>query len=140
MSNERSLSAFFADSAKRPENVKAVISDRFTDEKGNPIEWEFRQVPSSEVKGLRNMCYITVDGRRVMDEETFGARCLALSVVYPNLNDGDLLSSYGARDAAGLLNAMLYMNELNKVSEVFQKMNIPEGESFRAQVETVKNS
>ena len=136
-----SLSAFFAENAERAENVTVVISDRFKDADGKPLEWEIRPLPSSEVKNARNMCYVKdASGRRVIDEEMAAAKCIALSVVYPDLNDPELQASWGARNASDLLNNMLYMNEYNKVGEVFNKLNLSSNENFEKNVETVKNS
>lgn len=36
------LSAFFAQNAEQIPNKKVVISNRFKDEDGNPVEWELK--------------------------------------------------------------------------------------------------
>ena len=139
--NAESLSAFFAESVERAENVRVVVSDRFKDANGNPIKWEFKPLPSSEVGAVRKLCYIKdANGRRVLDEEALAARCLALSIVYPDLTDAELQASYNARNAQDLLNNMLYLNEYNKASEVFNKMNLAGSENFTEHIDAVKNS
>jgi len=141
MTEYNSLSAFFADNAERAEDAEAVISDRFKGDDNKPIKWKFRALAAAELKNVRNMCYTTdAKGKRVVDEEAAAVKCIALSVVYPDLNNTDLQASYNARNAADLLQNMLYVNEFNKAAEVFQDMNMLENDSLEAQVETVKNS
>ena len=50
------LTAFLAQNAKQVENVKLVVSDRFTDEDGKPLEWEVRCISSREDETLRRDC------------------------------------------------------------------------------------
>ena len=61
------LTAFLAQNAKRVENVKLVVSDRFTDEDGKPLEWEVRCISSREDETLRRDCQyrVQVPGSRL---------------------------------------------------------------------------
>ena len=54
------LTAFLAQNAKQVENVKLVVSDRFTDEDGKPLEWEVRCISSREDETLRRDCQYRV--------------------------------------------------------------------------------
>ena len=60
------LTAFLAQNAKQVENVKLVVSDRFTDEDGKPLEWEVRCISSREDETLRRDCQyrVQVPGKR----------------------------------------------------------------------------
>lgn len=60
------LTAFLAQNAKQVENVKLVVSDRFTDEDGKPLEWEVRCITSREDETLRRDCQyrVQVPGKR----------------------------------------------------------------------------
>lgn len=50
-----SLSAFLSQNAKKIENKKIVVSDRFVNpETGEPMEWEIQAVSSAEIKKIRN--------------------------------------------------------------------------------------
>lgn len=57
------LTAFLAQNAKQVENVKLVVSDRFTDEDGKPLEWEVRCISSREDETLRRDCQYRVQVR-----------------------------------------------------------------------------
>lgn len=60
------LTAFLAQNARQVENVKLVVSDRFTDEDGKPLEWEVRCISSREDETLRRDCQyrVQVPGKR----------------------------------------------------------------------------
>ena len=96
------LTAFLAQNAKRVENVKLVVSDRFTDEDGKPLEWEVRCISSREDETLRRDCQyrVQVPGKRgsfrqEFDNVLYLAKLAAACTVYPNLNDAELQDSYG---------------------------------------------
>lgn len=55
------LTAFLAQNAKQVENVKLVVSDRFTDEDGKPLEWEVRCISSREDETLRRDCPVRLN-------------------------------------------------------------------------------
>ena len=90
------LTAFLAQNAKQVENVKLVVSDRFTDEDGKPLEWEVRCISSREDETLRRDCQyrVQVPGKRgsfrqEFDNVLYLAKLAAACTVYPNLNDND---------------------------------------------------
>ena len=91
------LAAFLAQNAKQVENVKLVVSDRFTDEDGKPLEWEVRCISSREDETLRRDCQyrVQVPGKRgsfrqEFDNVLYLAKLAAACTVYPNLNDAEL--------------------------------------------------
>ena len=91
------LTAFLAQNAKQVENVRLVVSDRFTDEDGKPLEWEVRCISSREDETLRRDCQyrVQVPGKRgsfrqEFDNVLYLAKLAAACTVYPNLNDAEL--------------------------------------------------
>lgn len=51
-----SLSAFLAENAKKIDNIKYAVSDRFVDENGDAIEWEVKCITAAENAELRKTC------------------------------------------------------------------------------------
>ena len=118
------LTAFLAQNAKQVENVKLVVSDRFTDEDGKPLEWEVRCISSREDETLRRDCQyrMPVPGKRgrftqAFDDVLYLSKIAAACTVFPNLNDADLQDSYGAKCAEELIVAMLTPGEYTKYTE-----------------------
>ena len=118
------LTAFLAQNAKQVENVRLVVSDRFTDEDGKPLEWEVRCISSREDETLRRDCQyrVQVPGKRgsfrqEFDNVLYLAKLAAACTVYPNLNDAELQDSYGVKCAEELISAMLTPGEYTNYTE-----------------------
>ena len=118
------LTAFLAQNAKQVENVRLVVSDRFTDEDGKPLEWEVRCISSREDETLRRDCQyrVQVPGKRgsfrqEFDNVLYLAKLAAACTVYPNLNDAELQDSYGTKCAEELISAMLTPGEYTNYTE-----------------------
>lgn len=118
------LTAFLAQNAKQVENVKLVVSDRFTDEDGKPLEWEVRCISSREDETLRRDCQYRVQlpgkrgsFRQEFDNVLYLAKLAAACTVYPNLNDAELQDSYGTKCAEELISAMLTPGEYTNYTE-----------------------
>jgi hypothetical protein len=123
------LSAFLAQNAVKVENVKHIVSNRFLDDKGQPIHWEISCITSTEDENLRKACTkrVPVPGKRNQftqetDYNLYLGKLAARCTVFPNLNDVDLQNSYGVMGADVLLKTMLtpgeYAEYLVKVQEV----------------------
>ena len=139
------LTAFLAQNAKQVENVKLVVSDRFTDEDGKPLEWEVRCISSREDETLRRDCQyrVQVPGKRgsfrqEFDNVLYLAKLAAACTVYPNLNDAELQDSYGVMSAEELLKEML--DDAGEYTELAVKVQQISGFTTLAEdVEAVKN-
>lgn len=112
------FSAFMASNVAPIENKKIVVSTRYKDENGKPLEWEIRAVTSEENDDLqrRAMVSVPVMGQRgsytrEMDQIKYTALLLSASVVFPDLNDAELQDSYGVKTPEALLKKMLYPKE-----------------------------
>lgn len=115
------LSAFMAQNAKKVDNRKMVVSNRFTDEKGKPIEWEICCITAGENQKLRKSCMksVPVTGKRgqytqEFDNAGYQAKIAARCTVYPNLNDAELQESYGVMGAEQLVSTMLLSGEFDE--------------------------
>lgn len=120
-----SLSAFLSQNAKKIENKKIVVSDRFVNpETGEPMEWEIQAVSSAEIKKIRNQCTRSVPmpggkkGQFIQQTDTgaFEMKLAVKSTVFPNLNNVELQESYGVKDAESLLGVMLSGGEFDEYS------------------------
>lgn len=124
------LSFFLKQNVEQEENVKYVASNRFKDEKGNPVEWEIKSITPEEDDAIRKACtkrVPIVGGRKGeytkdVDSSKYMAAVVTKCVVYPNLNDKELQDSYGVMGAELLVKTMLkpgeYIDLVNKVQEV----------------------
>ena len=117
----KNLSAFLAQNAKKVENRKCVVSPRFTDENGNPVEWEITCITAAENQKIRKDCIrnIPVPGKRGQytqdfDTSLYQARLAVKCTVFPDLNDASLQESYGVMGAEALISAMLTPGEFDK--------------------------
>ncbi len=124
--NPKTLDAFLAQNALKPENEKIVISDRFRDKDGKPVEWEIRALTQAEDEKIRRAATRVTGGRRGRPKTTevdvylYNLKTVVAAVVYPNLNDARLQDSYGVHGAEDLINKMLTAGEF---TELFVAIN-----------------
>ena len=126
-----SLSAFLAQNAKKVENKKFVLSDRFVDpETGEPMEWEICAISANAIKKLRQDCmrnYPMPGGKKgqfiqQLDSQLFQLRMSAKCTVFPDLNSPELQGSYGVMDDESLLGAMLIGGEFDELYVQVQEL------------------
>lgn len=115
--NEMDLQAFLQGNAKPIENIKMVVSTRFTDKDGNPIPWILKQLTGKESNNLRKKHTKKIKNKLGRIEEQFGSEAyqeefITSSVIFPDLTDANLQNSYGALGAYDLLQKMLSADEL----------------------------
>jgi len=138
------LSFFLAENVEKKQNLKVVISDRFKDEKGNPVEWEIRSLGAGEDEALRKDCTrrVQIPGKKNaytndFDGNAYLVKLAAASVVYPDLKDAALQNSYGVMGAEQLLRTMLYKEEFDKLTEIVTGAS--ESEDINDLVDEAKN-
>lgn len=116
------------------------------DEKGNPLEWEFKHISSKENEEIRENCTIDlpVTGKPnlycpKLKSSLYIQRMIAASVVMPDLFDSELQDSYGVKTPEDLLMAMVddpgEYNDLAAFVQKFQGFNV----SFEDRVNEAKN-
>lgn len=133
MEENMTLSAFFKENADAVTITKYVASERFNkvnkDGEKEPIEWELKTLPNNEIDRLRDKYRRTIrdkatrEVRKEFDTEGFARELALKTIVYPNLNDGKLQSSYGVVGAEEVLNAMLTPGELTDLLLACQQAN-----------------
>ena len=121
-----SLNGFFKSNAKSLPDVKVVVSERFTDQDGNPIEWVLHPISTKLVEEItkRNTKTTIKNGKKesTVNEENLNAELLEAVVLYPSLNDAELQDSYGVSSANELLSVMLYPGETQVLTNALQEV------------------
>ncbi len=116
------------------------------DEKGNPIEWEFKHITSKENEEIRESCTVDVPVtgkpniyRQKLKAGLYIQKMIAASVAVPDLYDAELQDSYGVKTPEDLLMAMVddpgEYNDLAAFVQKFQGFDV----SFEDQVNEAKN-
>lgn len=116
------------------------------DEKGNPLNWEFKHITSKENEEIRESCTvdIPVTGkpnmyRPKLKVSRYIQKMIAASVVVPDLFDSELQDSYGVKTPEDLLMAMVddpgEYNDLAAFIQKFQGFDV----SFEDKVDEAKN-
>ena len=121
-----SLNGFFKSNAKSLPDVKVVVSERFTNEDGSPIEWVLHPISTKRVEEItkRNTKTTIKNGKKesTINEENLNAELLEAVVLYPSLNDAELQDSYGVSSANELLSVMLYPGETQILTNALQEV------------------
>lgn len=121
-----SLNGFFKSNAKSLPDVKVVVSERFTNEDGTPIEWVLHPISTKKVEEItkRNTKTTIKNGKKesTVNEENLNAELLEAVVLYPSLNDAELQDSYGVSSANELLSVMLYPGETQVLTNALQEV------------------
>ncbi|WDV47453.1 phage portal protein [Clostridiaceae bacterium M8S5] len=123
-----SLNAFFAENVEQPKTIKRVISSRFKDDKGNPIEWEFVPVGEKRSKQLRKEATKEVRVKKNLykdqtDYEQYLLKLAVETIKYPNLHDKALQDSYGVMGGESLLQEMLITGEYTQLVQIINEVN-----------------
>ena len=121
-----SLNGFFKSNAKSLPDVKVVVSERFTNEDGTPIEWVLHPISTKLIEEItkRNTKTTIKNGKKesTVNEENLNAELLEAVVLYPSLNDAELQDSYGVSSANELLSVMLYPGETQVLTNALQEV------------------
>lgn len=118
------LKRFFKENAKEIKTEKVVVSDRFTDEDGKPLEWEIRTLSAREEETIRDNC--TMKGKKggdSLNDAKYTRVIITKAVKYPNLNDVELQNSYGVMSADELLIEMLTAGEYIFLNQEVSRVN-----------------
>mgnify|MGYP002802619721 FL=1 len=111
------------------QNKKIVVSKRFLDETGKPIEWEVRVLTAEEECAIRKSCMVNVpivgkkgQYQRELDTNIYTNKIAAACTVYPNLSNAELQNAYGVMGEENLLRRMLtsgeYISYLEKIQDI----------------------
>ena len=105
---------FMKENKKVRENGHYAPTASMKDEKGEPLQWEFRHISSKEDEELREECTkeVPVTGkpnlyRPKTDTSQYMTKMIIASTVMPDLYDAELQDSYGVKKPEDLLHAMI---------------------------------
>ncbi|MDE6875771.1 MAG: hypothetical protein K2P87_15115 [Lachnospiraceae bacterium] len=127
-------------------NELHAVTKSICDEKGTPLEWEFRHITSKENEEIREACTVDlpVPGkpnmyRSKLKSSLYIQKMLVASIAVPDLYDAQLQDSYGVKTPEELLLAMVddpgEYNDLAAYVQNFQGFNT----SFEDKVDEAKN-
>lgn len=109
------------------EEKEIEVSKRFLGENGEPLKWK--------IKALKEKEHQKIKQRKAGEGiEQYWGRLCASCVVIPNLNDKELLKSYGCDKADEVLKEMLTMGEYMILLKAVRKQNC-----FEEREEKIKN-
>ncbi len=144
--NAQNFSAFLAQNALKETTKKIIVSDRFKDADGNPMEWEFKSISAGEDSAIRKSCMrqIPVPGRKgqfmtSVDSEEYQKELICKSCVFPPLDNAELQESYKVYGAHELLDAMLTAGEYLNLVQEFTNLFTVTRTSMDDKVEEAKN-
>ncbi len=140
------LKLFLRENQEQAENVFYAATETIKDEKGKPVQWEFRHLSQDEIEEIQKMCTKEVPDimrkgsyRTKVDSAKLTAQLIAASVVYPDLNDVELQNNHEVRSAEALLKKLVYKpGEYNALAEFFNNIS-GFNKSFSDEVEEAKN-
>lgn len=141
----KDFNAFLKQNVEKVSIEKFVVSTRFKDADGNPIEWEIRPLTSAEDEDIRKSCTkkVKAPGKRGTwitdtDGNDYLSKMVASCVVFPNLNSVELQNDYGVMSNTQLLKVMLLPGEYASLVEKVQEINRFD-ETIDELVDEVKN-
>ena len=116
------------------------------DEKGNPLEWEFRHISTKDNENIRESCTVEIPVagksnmyRPKLKTSLYIQKMIAASVVSPDLFDSELQDSYSVKTPEDLLLAMVddpgEYSDLAAFVQKFQGFDT----SFEDKVDEAKN-
>jgi len=122
------LSLFFAQNAGADMMEEFVVSNRFKDQAGQPVPWKLRTMSEAENEAIRKSATRLVKSKNGVrapetDPEEYLAKLVVASVVYPDLKNAELQSSYGVMGAEALLKKMLLSGEYAGLVQKVQALN-----------------
>lgn len=108
------LSRFMKSNKKARQNGFYAPTKSLVDEKGKPLDWEFRPLSSKENERIKDDCTIDIQVkgkpnmyRQRLDTSRYLVDMIVACVVTPNLYDKELQDSYGVKKPDELVYAMV---------------------------------
>lgn len=124
------LHAFFAQNVEKVQIEEHVISNRFKDENGNSIKWQFgaldgkkdteNRYAATKKVAMHNNPNVKIPET---DFDLYVLKNAVDSIKFPNLKDVELQKSYGVMCGEDLLQKMLLPGELGEVKRITQEIN-----------------
>lgn len=139
------LKYFFKDNQKQKEHKRYAATKSLCDENGTPLLWEFRPLSPEEMEAIQEdyTVDVPIPGKPGMyrpkqDSVKVNKAMICQSTVYPDLNNAELLDSYGVMKPEELLTEMVHTpGEYTDLLAFVSKLN---GFNLEEEIETAKNS
>lgn len=107
-----------------------VVSKRFIDENGNPVEWILKSITDREDAELRKACTrrVPVVGKKgaympELDTEAYFTKLMVACIEEPNLNLKELQDGYHVLSAEELLGTMILAGERAELQSKVLEIN-----------------
>jgi hypothetical protein len=132
----KNLEGFLNRSKANADNIKFVVDENIIDEEGNPIEWELRKLKAKDGELARDEALqLNVNTQEAkFNQRLYTNKIMAMSVVYPDLNNAELQDAYGVRTPEDLLVSMLDLVPYQKLEQQVDLIN-----GFRKSFNELKN-
>lgn len=131
-----SLNAFL--NPVKVENQEVIVSNRFI-ENGKPVPFVIRPISQEENKQLIKKCTKRdKKGVDTFDRPEYVSALTANAVVFPDLKNAELQSTYGVLGESALLQKMLYIGEYAELSQAVQKLSSLDAD-INEDIEDAKN-
>jgi len=136
----KKLESFLKYSEIERENIKFVVDENIRDEEGNPIEWELRKLKAQNGKEAEDAAFeLNIETQEAkFDQRAYRNKIMAMTVVYPDLNNAALQDAFGVRTPEELLGAMLDIGSYQKLEKQVTLIN-GFGKSFKEVKDKAKN-
>lgn len=109
------------------EEKDVVISDRFVDEKGEPLPFRIRALTQEENAKCRKAATrsIKVNGmyQEKLDSDEYNTRLIVAATVDPDFSDAKLCDGYGTKDPVAVPGKMLLAGEFVHLSAEIIKLS-----------------
>lgn len=105
------------------ENKEVIVSNRFQED-GKPVPFIIRPITQEENKQIiRKHTKKDKKGNEFFDKSEYTAELTASAVVFPDLTNAELQSTYGVFGASALLQRMLFAGEYAELALAVQELS-----------------
>lgn len=129
---------------EKPENKEIIISNRFKDDKGNPVPFIIRAISQEENEALRKRATRTYKDKtgetvREFDSAKFARIFTIAGTVQPDFQASDLCEAYDVVDPEKVLGKMLLAGEYSKLTDAIMDLSGLSNEAMAMEAEEAKN-
>lgn len=117
------LSAFLNPVSAEQER-EVVISNRFQDEKGNPVPFRIRAITQEENDKIVNSCKRRLkNGEETVDTRLLGRKLVVAATVEPDFRSTEMCEHFGTLDPLEVPGKMLLSGEYSRLMEAINDLS-----------------
>lgn len=117
------LSAFLNPVSAEQER-EVVISNRFQDEKGNPVPFRIRAITQEENDKIVNSCKRRLkNGEETVDTRLLGRKLVVAATVEPDFRSAEMCEHFGTLDPLEVPGKMLLSGEYSRLMEAINDLS-----------------